>query len=339
MKYMFLSLAIVLSFNTVSLQNLENNESVMLMKANVLYESGRYDEAVRMYNRILSINENYSAALLMRAKTKFQLGAFQGTKNDAIRYYEKSGVNKDIIRLMARTELNLGNLSAANNYVLTAIELDPYDDEMYLLAGDISTEANLLSDACERYATASQLGNYRAGQLLKLRCHGYVPKTREIEMSPETKQHDEEGGVDTTEDVTLAQKKEAPIDNEREEKVNVPTIPPSTRNNVPPVNTSAKQEIEVDESLDLTITNGLGERKIEKVPNIFMLADESGHVVIDLCVDQNGQVVTTTFNRERSTLYRSSLTSLALRKVKEFIFLPSLRPEQCGTIIFNVKAE
>ena len=339
MKYIFLFLLVSLSFTEGISQGLEENESVLLMKANVLFESGRYDEAVRMYNRILAMNDNYSAALLMRAKAKYELGAFQGTKNDALRYYEKSGVNKDIIRLMASTELKLKNLGAANNYVLTAIELDPYDAEMYLLAGDISTAANLLNDACERYATAAQLGNYRAGELLKLRCHGYVREPRTIKTDDPTDKEAPKDSVANENDVTVAPQIDVPIEdpNDRREEVNIPDINERTERPAP-VDLDATQEIEVDETLHLIITNGLGKRNIEEVPNIFMLADESGHVVVDLCVDQDGTVISTTFNRDRSTLYRSSLTSLALRKAKEFIFLPSLRPQQCGSIIFRVKA-
>ena len=94
-------------------QNIEEDQAVLFMKANVLFESGRYDEAVRMYNRILAQDENHTPSILMRARTKYELGAFKGTKNDALLYIEKTGVNKDIIRLMAQTELKLSNLASA----------------------------------------------------------------------------------------------------------------------------------------------------------------------------------------------------------------------------------
>ena len=69
-----------------------------------------------------------------------------------------------------------------------------------------------------------------------------------------------------------------------------------------------------------------------------MLSDQDGKVVIDLCVDSRGRVTEATFNRDLSNIYRSSLTSLALRKAKEFFFDLSSIDEQCGRLTFNIKA-
>ena len=105
---------------------------------------------------------------------------------------------------------------------------------------------------------------------------------------------------------------------------------------VEPADLNAVQEMRIDDELSILITNGLGNRKIEDKPEIFILSTEDGHVAIDLCVDSDGKVISTEFNRDRSTIYRSSLTSLAMRKTKEFIFMPSLKAEQCGTMLFKI---
>ena len=102
---------------------------------------------------------------------------------------------------------------------------------------------------------------------------------------------------------------------------------------------AAIQEIEIDEGLTLEITNGLGSRKVESQPNIFLLSGDSGVVVIDLCVNSSGKVTMAEFNTDKSTIFRSSLTSLALRKAREFVFMASLNPEQCGSMVYRFEGE
>ena len=65
-------------------QNIEEENIVLFAKANLLYETARYDEAVRMYNRVLANDEDHTAAILMRAKTKYALGAYKGTQKDGL---------------------------------------------------------------------------------------------------------------------------------------------------------------------------------------------------------------------------------------------------------------
>jgi len=68
-----------------------------------------------------------------------------------------------------------------------------------------------------------------------------------------------------------------------------------------------------------------------------MFSDQEGEVVIDLCVDGRGRVIEAIFNRERSTIFRSSLTSLALRKAKDFLFDVSGQAQQCGVMTYHIK--
>ncbi len=96
--------------------------------------------------------------------------------------------------------------------------------------------------------------------------------------------------------------------------------------------------IEVDEDLSLEIHGqGLGKREVLRQPNILILSDEDGLVVIDICVSRGGRIVDTAFNPEESTLRRKSLVSLAIRKAKDFWFEKSDLKEQCGQLIFHIK--
>ena len=73
------------------------------------------------------------------------------------------------------------------------------------------------------------------------------------------------------------------------------------------IDINASQTIEIDDLLSITINDGLGDRVVESQPNIFMLSDQDGKVVIDLCVDSRGRVTEATFNRDLSNIYRLSL--------------------------------
>jgi len=291
-----------------------NPVEAMYLEANALYESARYDEAVRMYNRILQVEPDHTDAILMRGRTKYELGAYKGTKMDAVLYLEKAGATKELIQVMAATEFKLNNLSAAWGYVSTAVELDPYDAKMHYLAGQIAIKYGKKNDGCA---------------------------TDPFDMIEEKK----EEAKDTAEEKIEDKKDEAKVDTPSD--VQPTDISLGGKNDkveekesdaLPPVNIDATQEIEVDESITIVLANGLGERKLNTKPNIFMLSDQDGLVVIDVCVDQKGRVVDAEFNRESSTLFRSSLTSLALRKAKQFTFLPSKREEQCGALIYRIKA-
>lgn len=330
MKIGFTALIIIILSTVISAQNMEEDITVQYMKANVLYNSGRFDEAVRMYNRILDRDESQVMALYMRAKAKYELGAYRGTKNDALTFIDKGGVTKDIIQLMARTEYKLSNFQAANNYIRTALELDTYDAELYYMAGEISLTVNQKNDACERFEKGAQLGHQKSMERLATECQGRVLSRSESreDIQPETRYEDD---LQITQDTGGAY---MPVDTVSTSM----TVPDLTISFIPPADKDASQDIEIDDKLSLQITNGLGERKLEMTPNIFMLSTEDGIVVVDICVNSEGQVINSSFNRDMSTIYRSSLTSLAIRKSREFLFLPSMRQEQCGSIIYYIKS-
>jgi len=99
----------------------------------------------------------------------------------------------------------------------------------------------------------------------------------------------------------------------------------------------AIQEVVIDEDLSVIIGNGLGKRKLDSNPDIFMLSNESGKVVIDICVNNQGKVTSAELNKAQSDILKPGLTSLAIRKSKEFQFFTSFRDEQCGFLIYMIK--
>lgn len=300
-------------------QGLENDLQIMYMKANVLYDTGRFDEAVRMYNRILSENEQHSMALFMRAKCKYELAAFKGTKMDIMKYIEMAGINKDLIQLMIKTELKLSNFLAAESYATTAIELDPYDPELYFMQGLVLSNLQRKSEACESFARAAQLGDSRGRDKLLQDCDGIIISPKRIEV-PETLTENEMderripdtlqvlGQLDETEDPILA-----PVLLEDLETENV---------------------VNIDDELNLVFTRGIGTRKVEFIPDILMLTERKGAVILKICINSEGKVITAEYDPDNSEIMSSAMISLAIRKTREILFLPSLRASQCGVVKF-----
>jgi len=323
-------------------QSLEEDLSILYMKANVLFDSGRYDESVRMYNRILGDDDSYAAAYFMRGKAKYELGAYRGTKKDILEYIDQNGVTKEVIKLMSKVEFNLENFKAAKNYVKTALELDPYDAEQYKIGGDIERELGNDNEACEMWYSASELGDSKSKTLLEKNCGIYMrmkKENRNRNQRPSSSSDNRRQTDEVTEDRNSEDIGEDTYGDENDDRRREND---DRRNegqtNVEAPDRDAMQEIEIDEELSIVIGNGLGKRKIENQPDIFMLADESGRVVIDVCVDGRGKVESAKLNKDQTSLHKAGLVSLALRKSKEFSFFPSFRSEQCGQFIFMISA-
>ncbi|MFT4567369.1 MAG: hypothetical protein ACI9FN_002335 [Saprospiraceae bacterium] len=367
MNRLLLLLLLLLTYSELGIGQGNSAEiNTILLEANEQYQSGRYDEAIRTYNKALKLDETHPDALFMRAQTKYELGAFKGTKIDALKLIEANGINKRLIKLMALTEIKLDNTTAAENYTNLAIELDPYDASFHYIAGGVALDKGDKNAACESFARGSLLGYSRATRELNKICGGLsdwidIPPVDEkeeieevvevsikedstsiqneeiaevIEIDPASVKVDPvDGSVEVPARIEEITKKEKEKEEEKEEEDT-----PAGLGQLPPPNIDISQDVKIDDKLTLTLTNGIGERKIETTPNIFLLSDQDGIVVIDVCVSRTGKVIDAEFNRDASTVFRSSLTSLALRKAKEFVFMPSLREELCGTIIYRLRS-
>ncbi len=190
MNRLLLLLLILLTYSELSIGQSNSTEmNTILLEANEQYQSGRYDEAIRTYNKALKLDETHPDALFMRAQTKYELGAFKGTKMDAIKLIEANGVDKRLIKLMALTEIKLDNTTAADNYIQLAIELDPYDASLYYIAGGVALDKGDKNAACESFARGSILGYSRATRELNKMCGGIsdwidLPPKEEVIKEP-----------------------------------------------------------------------------------------------------------------------------------------------------------
>ncbi len=96
------------------------------------------------------------------------------------------------------------------------------------------------------------------------------------------------------------------------------------------------EEIYIDDELTIILADGIGSRKLIEKPDILILSDKSGEVVVNVCIDRLGRVQNPTLNEEYSTIAAPSLISLAIRESSNFRFARSSRKSHCGTITYDI---
>ena len=64
-------------------------------------------------------------------------------------------------------------------------------------------------------------------------------------------------------------------------------------------------------------------------------SQKSGKVVIEVCVDRTGGVVSADYTQRGSTTSDSELKTKAIQAARGYKFAASTADQQCGTITFN----
>ncbi|MBT8230053.1 MAG: hypothetical protein KJO50_07315 [Bacteroidia bacterium] len=82
---------------------------------------------------------------------------------------------------------------------------------------------------------------------------------------------------------------------------------------------------------------GLDDRGIEYQPKITDNTQKTGRVVVRICVDRSGKVVSSKFTQKGSTTTDAHLIDLAERSASKYRFSKSEIDEQCGNIIIDFK--
>lgn len=86
-----------------------------------------------------------------------------------------------------------------------------------------------------------------------------------------------------------------------------------------------------------SIGGGLGGRAVVRRGPINDDSQKSGKVVIEVCVDRNGNVTSASYTQRGSTTTDSTLKSKAEQAAKGYRFASSSVDNQCGTITFDFK--
>ena len=85
------------------------------------------------------------------------------------------------------------------------------------------------------------------------------------------------------------------------------------------------------------VGGGLGKRGVLHEPDIRDNSQKTGRVVVRVCVDSAGDVMSANYTQRGSTTTDAELRSLAIRSAKRFKFTTSEIEKQCGTITIDFK--
>ncbi len=376
MKHILFIFLALLGFLPTSIgQNLDEEIGFKYVKAEYLLSTERMEDAISELNDIIKASPFYKDALILRAQTKYKLGAFKGAKDDVLMAIENNGVTVEAATLLGKTEYALGNRTAAINSLSAAIAMDVDDERVYELRANIHIEDGNNDLACEDWSTASDMGSTKAAIELRKNCAHFTSKknrkknnSKVLNKDEGSSNHDTDSKVIVMENDKLG-KKEGSDDNEGSTNDDNNSEDDSNSDNTDDQSTTSNEEddengstdddesnmedeedenlpkedntennIEIDEELSLSIYGqGLGKRRILDRPSILILSDKTGKVAVEICVNENGKVDYAEFNPSKSSLTKNSLVSLAIRKSKEFWFEKSDYKKQCGYIIFDIK--
>ena len=85
------------------------------------------------------------------------------------------------------------------------------------------------------------------------------------------------------------------------------------------------------------VGGGLGNRGVVFEPKISDDSQKTGRVVVKVCVNRQGEVVSADYTQRGSTTADSELRDIAIRNAKRFKFSKSSVDKQCGTITIDFK--
>ncbi len=88
-----------------------------------------------------------------------------------------------------------------------------------------------------------------------------------------------------------------------------------------------------------TIGGGLGGRDVVSKPAITDSSQKQGKVVVEICVDEDGNVSSANYTQRGSNTSDSQLISLAVANAKRYKFSKGGADKQCGTITYNFKLQ
>lgn len=348
-------------------QTLDEEVGFIYVKAEYLYETGRYEDAIVQFNQVITKNPKYKEALIHRGWSKYNLAAYKGAALDAIQFIDLNGITGNASALLGRSQAMLNDRDAAINSLSAAVALADENSEYREWRAELYEKKGDLIKACIDYEEAMKLGSKSAMVKAKSLC-GVTASTntngpkRTVPVVPVPQNSNTSGtntstpdNADSDED-TRAETTTSTNTNSNSESTKIPdnTVPvgggisndsmiiddsePVVRDEKIPLDDNTVKTIEIDDDLSIDIYGQeLGLREIKETPNILILNDQNGTVMIHICVDKAGVVTKAEFNPDFSTLSKKSIVSLAIRKAKEFEFAPGKYDSQCGVMVFKVK--
>jgi TonB family protein len=83
------------------------------------------------------------------------------------------------------------------------------------------------------------------------------------------------------------------------------------------------------------VANGFGNRGVRSAPKLQETSQKAGRVVLNVCIDNDGNVISASYKAVGSTTSDSELQDAAIRNARQYRFEPGSSDKTCGTITYN----
>lgn len=186
-KFILILLVSVFSFGIGNSQSIDEEIEFKYIKAKYLLDTERYEDAIKAFTGIIKQDASYNDALIQRAKAKYAMAAYKGTKKDVLLFAENSGMNAEALLLLGKADYKLGNSVAAMNSLSIAGQLLNEDPQIFEFLGNLYEEEDKMDDACAAWRKASSMGSSKARISAKKACGNVVDKTKTKVKKPSSK--------------------------------------------------------------------------------------------------------------------------------------------------------
>ena len=113
--------------------------------------------AIAMFTKAISLNEDYGDAYLMRAGVMLQRGEVEAAEQDCLWLLERASSVEDVLILKAKVETAKGNHSEALSYYDKVIEGNPFSIEGFTLRAELKKQMGDLQGAEEDMARLREI--------------------------------------------------------------------------------------------------------------------------------------------------------------------------------------
>lgn len=102
-----------------------------MLRAGIYNQTHKPEQALADLNSALALDPNSYAAIYQKANTEFELGNYGAARVDYTRLQRLNSRSTEALLGMARCSVKENNLSAANDYLQQAVDMDPNNPEIY----------------------------------------------------------------------------------------------------------------------------------------------------------------------------------------------------------------
>ncbi len=169
-KLILILLLSVFSLGLGISQSIDEEIEFKYIKAKYLLNTERYEDAIKEFTGIIEEDKSYKDVIIQRARAKYAMAAYRGTKKDVLLFVVNNGMNADALMLLGKADYKMGNSAAAINSLLIASQVIDDDPQIFEFLGNLYDEEDKIDDACSAWRKAAKMGSSKASINAKKAC-------------------------------------------------------------------------------------------------------------------------------------------------------------------------